>query len=287
MVYLSLQFIKANPSGNTTILVLTPLPRAQYAPVTQLLMQETVLAAEQVGFVEKTAAGSRLQMMGGEFCGNASRSYAAWLMMGGRAYLLAPGDVAVLQPLQQAHSRLQVEVSGHSGPLTARIEEIGSAYGCFAEIDMPQPQSIHHGQHSALGPYSLVGFAGIVHGVLWGKAADEALLPVFRRLLQQQGLPDTDCGIMFVEQQEPLFIRPLVHIGGVGSLVWEQSCGSGSLATLCALADLKQQSYHRLRIDQPGGPLQLSGEYSEQGIRHTRLAGSVYFTAHGLAHIEL
>lgn len=271
----NVQFIKADPCGNTTVIVITPLPRAEYATVSRRLMHDETLGAEQVGFVEKTAQGHRLQMMGGEFCGNASRAYAAWLLMGGAAYLTHGG--ALLKPLAEASTTIQVEVSGHQRLLTARVEDIGNPNGCFAEIEMPLPRFIRHGRDAALGAYSLVGFSGIIHGVLWEKPADAALMPRFRTLLKRLGCNDSCCGLMFVEKTKPLFIRPLVYVGAVDSLVWEKSCGSGSLAVLAALADQEQQSFTRLPIAQPGGVLQVSGTCTPIGIRDASLAGEVYF----------
>lgn len=285
MAHLDIEFIKANPSGNTTILVLSPLPREQYAPISQLLMQNNVLAAEQVGFVEKTGTGSHLRMMAGEFCGNASRCYAAWLMMGGSSWLTEGGEV--LRSLSQARDSVKVWVSGHEGQLTAWAEEANNPYGCFVEIEMPCPSYIKHGRDTRVGTYSLVGFEGITHVVLWHQATDESLLPYFHRLLENRGLDSASCGLMFVENQQPLTICPLVYIGGMDSLIWEKSCGSGSLAVLCALCDRKKQSYERLPIHQPGGVLLVSANYSAQGITATRLSGPVYFTAKGQAHITL
>ncbi len=79
---MELDFIKMNPCGNTTVLIRTSLPRARYGSIAAQIMQSTCLCAEQVGFIEppqQEGALARLHMMGGEFCGNASRSFAAWL----------------------------------------------------------------------------------------------------------------------------------------------------------------------------------------------------------------
>ena len=284
MANYAVNYIKADPSGNTTVFVLTPLPREVYPAVAARLMDERVLRAEQVGFIEKTGSGSRMRMMGGEFCGNASRSYAAWLVMAGDD-VFNPGGIRPLPPGER--KRLRVEVSGSEKPLEVLVEDIGSPRGCFAEIDMPLPLSIMHGDDPALGDYSLVAFEGIIHGVLWHRHADEALLDVFRRLLRARNFDDANCGLMFVEKEEPLVIRPLVYVGEMGSLVWESSCGSGSIAVLCALMDKTSQSYRRLAVSQPGGILEVSGEYTSRGIERVRLAGEVYYTAAGTADVEV
>ena len=65
-----------DPCKNVTILVETPLPEASFPFVAAELMKQEPLA-EQVGFVAGEGPGweegrHRLQMAGGEFCGNAS-----------------------------------------------------------------------------------------------------------------------------------------------------------------------------------------------------------------------
>src|SRR3712207_235334 len=72
---MKIEFVKINPVENMTILVKSSLPRLKYPILSQKMMRYSHLYAEQVGFME----GKHLQMMGGEFCGNASRSFAAYL----------------------------------------------------------------------------------------------------------------------------------------------------------------------------------------------------------------
>lgn len=283
MAYYSIKYIKADPSGNTTVFVLTPLAREVYGAVAARLMEHSVLCAEQVGFLEKTKDGVRMQMMGGEFCGNASRSCAAWLAMARDNPFKAEG----LLPLKAGERKVVViEVSGSVQPLEVEIKDNGCRNGCFAEIAMPPPLCVEQGQDAALGTYSLVAFEGITHGVLWNRPPDSAQLERFRALLRRRGLDDKNCGLMFVESMQPLTIRPLVYIEETGSLVWENSCGSGSMAVLCAMADKTKQSYQRYAVAQPGGVLEVGGEYTQKGIVKTRLAGTVYFTAAGSAYIN-
>ena len=81
---MKLQFVKLDPTGNTTILVSTPVPRADQPRVAELLMADENLCAEQVGFIEAPTlpgACARLQMAGGEFCGNDSMSLGALLAL--------------------------------------------------------------------------------------------------------------------------------------------------------------------------------------------------------------
>jgi len=273
-------YIKANPSGNTTIFVLQPFARRQHGKIAVELMKETVIAAEQVGYLEtpeNPAAIARLQMMGGEFCGNAARSFAAWLAMGGEDYIKNGGPL--LRPLKK-DCEITIEVSGNAGLLTAKVEKTELPYGCYTEISMLAPRFLLEGMHNALGAYTIMGLEGITHIVLWDAQPDAKWLSIVRDLFIDNGL-DTDCfGLMFVIKRDPVFIRPLVYVESVGSLVWEQSCGSGSLSTALAIAAKTGNRLNRFPIQQPGGTLYIS-ILPDKNIY--TLSGPVMFTAYGTA----
>ncbi len=66
------------PGGNTTALVMEPIARSHQAVLAKHIMGQG-REIEQVGFFEEpenSTADFRLQMMGGEFCGNGARSAA-------------------------------------------------------------------------------------------------------------------------------------------------------------------------------------------------------------------
>ena len=71
-------YYKIDPTGNITAIVETSAERNKQSRIAGLIMTADT-TIEQVGFLEKPQgeAAVRLQMMGGEFCGNASISAAA------------------------------------------------------------------------------------------------------------------------------------------------------------------------------------------------------------------
>lgn len=76
---MNISYTKIDPAGNITVVVDSFVPREQQSRVASELMKRDV-TVEQVGFLEKPddpCCAVRLQMMGGEFCGNASLSAAA------------------------------------------------------------------------------------------------------------------------------------------------------------------------------------------------------------------
>ena len=79
---MEVKFIKASPTENMTLLIETPVAREKQLAVAERLIAYGSVYAEQAGYIEEAEnpmAEKRLQMMAGEFCGNASLSLAAWL----------------------------------------------------------------------------------------------------------------------------------------------------------------------------------------------------------------
>ncbi|MDK2932172.1 MAG: histidine racemase [Bacillota bacterium] len=140
-----LRFVKMNPTGNTTIFVLDPVPVPEQARIAVALMDPSVLGGEQVGFVSLSAeeepprAGlarghgpdiaASLRMMGGEFCGNAARSLGAYLAYKHHPGLSSEGDVA----------RGFIRVSGAKDlvEVEARLDQ--DAMPCWAGCTFPGP----------------------------------------------------------------------------------------------------------------------------------------------------
>ena len=79
---MKINYCYVNPGGNPTVLVLTKVLLQSQAHVAKRIMLLLPKTLEQVGFIEPAkdpAARFRLQMMGGEFCGNAARAAGAFL----------------------------------------------------------------------------------------------------------------------------------------------------------------------------------------------------------------
>ena len=71
-----------DPAGNVTAIVCSDVPAAERARVAAQILRLPELGIEQVAFLTAPRSGGeiRLEMMGGEFCGNALR--CAWLAIG-------------------------------------------------------------------------------------------------------------------------------------------------------------------------------------------------------------
>ena len=202
-----LNVLRADPAGNITLIVLDPVPAGDRAGLAARLMAGS--DAEQVGFVCPPLRGGagRIEMAGGEFCGNAARAFG----------MLTARRLGGL-------SRVQVEVSGCDHPVTVDVDWAAGT----ARAQMPLPQGM--GRTEVDGrPGTLVDLGGIAHLVVEAAPSLEFFAcaePLF------WDLPHTEAyGVIFLEGEK---LTPLVKVPAAGTLVWEGSCGSGALAAAVA-----------------------------------------------------
>ncbi len=261
---MKINYILANASGNTTAIVTDRFERSEYPRIASELIANEALGIEQVGFIEKPenkTSRSRLQMMGGEFCGNASRSFAAMLVL---TDPYAP---------QSGMIKVPIEISGHNGTLTALIMPI-EKNRCIAMIDMPLPLRVIHDENRYLGRISIVEFEGITHIVMWDeKGVNEKFIIPAREVLEKHGISPACTGLMFYNKTKN-YLEPVVFVEETKTAVRESSCGSGTAAVVCALASMLQTSIPELSIQQPGGTLSASAVF-ENGIVNCGLTGTV------------
>ena len=203
---MKLTVVRANPAGNITLFVRTPVDRAQYGAVGEKLLALRRFKAEQVGFV----CGERLAMAGGEFCGNAARAF---------------GLLTAKERGLTGKAHLTLSVSGCERPVGVDVDtEAGTA-----RAEMPLPRFVRtetvgnvHG--------TLVHLGGIAHFVVEGVAPSEEFFTAAEPLFLSLGTLDA-YGVIFSDGTR---MTPLVKVPAVNSLVWEGSCGSGSLAAAVA-----------------------------------------------------
>ncbi len=277
-----------DPAGNTTVIILDPVPRERYASLALELMENKNLCAEQVGYLETAedpCALARLHMMGGEFCGNAARSFAAFLAFGGLKYVHEGEEGRMFLGFDEKEKEITIKISGHNVPLTAKVKNIGELAACDVEIAMPLPIEIRHGESESLGPYSLVIFEGIVHLVLWEKQADARFIGLAEKLIKAEG-QNTECfGVLFYDKKSGR-MTPVVSVSSVGSVVWESSCGSGSIAVASALADIEKKSIEKRELLQPGGSLFVSADRKQDGtLAKALLSGKIAVIAAGKVYL--
>ena len=262
---MDLSYILADPSGNTTAFVLSPVAPGQYGPVARAVME--ALSAEQVAFVHH----GRMDMMGGEFCGNASRSFALW-------QALHTEDGRSLRPFS-GETIQTVQVSGAPQALTVTLR--GASDGLYAAIEMPLPRRVLPLEQSPLGRCTLVEYPGISHLLLEDRAPQDAHVAWAKRLLEELSAESGCFGLLYLSGAQ---MRPLVYVRDTDTLVWESSCASGTCAVAAALA-LRQNQTLQLELFQPGGSLIAKATLENQRLSALTLDGPVTFPRSGILHL--
>lgn len=237
---MNIKYHLINPTGNITILVETPVRIEEQPKIGSLLMQKEP-SCEQVGFIQKGDSESDivLRMAGGEFCGNATMSTAAFFC---RSQELASGE----------SRNVAVKILGVNKIVNVTITREDNVY--FGKVEMPRPNSIKNERFYYEGryfPYPIVEFKGISHMVV----EDDMPISMAERAIKKwcddfhlEGL-----GIMLVNR-ELTSLRPLVYIKDADTLVWESSCASGTTAVGAYLCkrDNEDKSFS---FAEPGGTL--------------------------------
>lgn len=269
-----LKFAKMNPNENMTILVLDPVPREHQAEVAEELMAYGSVHAEQVGFLEKPEnpdADIRLQMMGGEFCGNASMAAGSYLRM--QDSEAGAREVCYL-----------LEVSGADGLVPCRVQRRrGPRDSC--RVRMPLPQEVREMEFPGGIRCPVVFFPGIAHAILpegeLGAAEAEACIADWCRICGTDAF-----GIILCSESDlaDCAICPLVYVGSTSSSVWERSCGSGT-AALGAYTAWKRGAAARLDVEQPGGCIGVCAEYTGGKITNLEISGKVELACRGEAWV--
>lgn len=224
---MKLDIIVANPSGNITIFVMTPVNRDDYVSVAEKLLA-LPYKAEQVAFV---TGEDSFEMAGLEFCGNATRTFAL---------IIAKG---------REEQCFSITTSGIETPVTTKVDPANS----YAASEMPLPLSIKNVSWEDRNINingKLVDFGGILHLVLNNQPASAQLFEDIKdRIMDQMNPPAL--GVMFCDPDYTSMI-PVVYVRDVDSTYFEGSCASGTAAVASILAT---EGSHTFTIDQPEGSL--------------------------------
>ena len=262
---MELEFIKLSPLGNTTVFLRGDVGTREHAALLCEAMDYDHLAAEQAGFLvapHSEEALLRIEMAGGEFCGNATLSAAA------------------LVAAEGARAPFFVECSGAPEPLRAEARSLGAGRW-LARAEMPQAHELRRLSLDGLsfgGAAICVSLRGIAHLVV--EAADLSAVDYDALLacLMREAAADAYGVVPFERMgREHFRICPYVAVPCAESRVFERACGSGSLALALALGDAAEGT--RIAVEQPGGTL-----FVERGTR-LLLEGEVLISCRGTVEL--
>ena len=251
---MKLNVLRADPAGNITLYVLDPIERERRAALAAELMRRLPdMKIDQVGFACSADADTdgRMEMMGGEFCGNATRAFG----------LLTAKKMG-------APAHVRIETSGCDHIVTVDTDLAAGT----SRAEMPLPQwlkNVEFAGHKG----TLVHLGGIAHLVLENVEPSQAIFDQAEPLFQD--IPGLDAyGVIFLDTNT-LHMTPLVKVPATNTLVWEGSCGSGSLASALAQSrDMADGTFSRSYI-QPAGTVTATAVREGGKVVKTYIGGPV------------
>ena len=201
-----------DPAGNVTAIVLSDVQAAERARIAAQLLRLPELRIEQAAFLTAPRCGGeiRLEMMGGEFCGNALR---------------CAGFYHALRTGAQGKTCVLAEISGAEGVQPVMADTAAGE----ASTVMPLPRAVQPADWPDVQAVR-VTFDGITHFVMDRAQPDDALV---QRAIA--AAPEASAvGALFLDRAAGS-MQPVVFVRETGSCVAETSCASGSVATAVVL----------------------------------------------------
>ena len=244
-----------DPAGNVTAIVCSDVSAAERARVAAQILRLPELGIEQVAFLTEPRSGGeiRLEMMGGEFCGNALR---------------CAGFYQALRNGAQGKSCVFAEISGADGVQPVMAD---TAEGTASTV-MPLPLSVQPAGWADVQA-ARVTFAGITHFVIDCAQPDETLV---QRAIA--AAPEASAvGAIFLDRAHGS-IKPVVFVRETASCVAENSCASGSVAAAVVLTADFADGITEIGIGQPGGTLEVGVQRADGAVTGLSIGGAVRLT---------
>lgn len=270
---MQIRTIKADPSGNITLFVLDPA-----APEIRKVLNQKLLAldssVEQVGCLSLENGQPHVEMMGGEFCGNATRS-------AGACTLFFQGE---------KEGEFNVSCSGCPVPLPVKVQKVKD-HIFNASVQLPPPlgmKKVKLSYERESVECQEVVLPGITHYIYFTLNVEEVDQDQLFYSLQREisrGKEPEAYGLMLVEIST-LKMLPIVYVSSTGTLYRENSCGSGSAAVAAALA-LRQNRSLAASLQEPGGRIDIEAEWKEGHITSLTIGGPVKLEEETLLDVPL
>ena len=244
-----------DPAGNVTAIVCSDVSAAERARIAAQILRLPELGIEQVAFLTAPRSGGeiRLEMMGGEFCGNALR---------------CAGFYQALRNGEQGKSCVLAEISGADGVQPVMAD---TAEGTASTV-MPLPLSVQPAGWADVQA-ARVTFAGITHFVIDCAQPDETLV---QRAIA--AAPEASAvGAIFLDRAHGS-IKPVVFVRKTASCVAENSCASGSVAAAVVLTADFADGITEIGIGQPGGTLEVGVQRTDGAVTGLSIGGAVRLT---------
>ena len=263
-----LDYCMANPAGNRTALVITPAEKSVYADISRKLMAR-IDGCEQVGFLVDPVHGGdvRLEMMGGEFCGNALRCAAYYY---------------VREKIPSQRLMVAAEISGCDRPLEVSADVVKGV----SQAEMLLPRKTEEVEHWGGSGAMAFLYDGIAHIVLPGPARylpEESLKAYLQSMAIQYNV--SAVGLMQVDLRDHRLL-PVVYVRETNTMVYESSCASGSAAAAVYLALLEEDGVCSYDFSEPGGILNAVVVKRDHKILSVKIGSTITMTEKQQIEIE-
>ena len=216
---MKIQYTKINPGGNVTAIVKGRFNKSQKININKKILKSDP-EIEQVGFwyaPRVKGNDGRLEMAGGEFCGNALRSFGALLSQ------------------QNKKNLSRVESSGTKEVIEIRAKKNSS------EIDM------------SLKGFKYINNKCTLPGIKYVFTTEKIDRDDAKKILKTSNLLKAKAsGVIGYKKSNTGFsIKPIVWVKDVETFFEETACGSGTMAF--AFSQYTQFKTKKLSIKQPSG----------------------------------
>jgi len=198
-------------SGNETAIQIIKGERAQADEQAGKALLHAYPTTEQAGLLYIDC--NRLEMAGGEFCGNASAA------------------AAVLLTNKSTEPTVRYSVSGFEGSVVAKIVSVDSdkyrVRTSFNTMNYKIEKIEYEGRQ-----LSIVDMKGITHILIKSTFPATNYEATLRKLVDRLNLQACEAvGVIWYKQQsEKVKINPVVWVKKVDTLYYESACGSGAIA---------------------------------------------------------
>lgn len=253
---MNIRAVRADPAGNITILVTESVLPSERAAVAAAFLAMPSLSAEQVGFIVQpklnAGAAGRLEMMGGEFCGNAARAFGLYLA----------------KRMGEAARKVMIEISGCDHPIAVMADPAANT----ASAQMPLPLKVLPVTLAGI-PCIRVEFEGIAHLVADCPMPNDDLLHAAAGIFEPIDALGA-YGVIFFDRHAQHII-PAVTVKATKSLIWEGSCGSGSVAAAIAATQEKPDGDYCCTLSQPAGSMTVTLAKAQGTVCRAEIGGAV------------
>ena len=270
--------MKLSTSKNTTVIISDFVSEKYYSEIAKKSMSPIYLAAEQVGFLlppDNKESIIKLQMSGGEFCGNGVLALGAL-----SKYLGIVEDQNFLIEISGADSPLQIEI------LNNKLDKMEFEVKAAMPVDYSSKNFICHlGEENIQG--RIIHLKGISHFILKGsKYFNEDLLQKIMKELSKNLSTEALGIIPYYIKNKKHCIKPFIFVRKNNSLVFEKGCGSGTLALGLHLVEKLKENID-LEVKQPGSKIKVEIKLNDNTqICKNFLKGKVKLTTTGTLFIS-